>query len=560
VQPILIKTATTVIVLAGLGLALFAGFTQSAAAILVLIVYLPLAWLTTVALTLLNPGERRSALSMLKRFRHQVDLAKQQLSSDPHLIDDDVLAAFNKLHADIKALLAQKKIRINELKRELVRFPYPASLEQGSRWRPPTLSELGYVIGISEKVAPDAPLLALYKFSGEESNHEGSAVDTFTIMSDSVPRVHAALFSAKVHSPKANYALMNKQPSAAPATPVPAATLAQRQPDDPIEAVAAAEATQSENSEGYALSLLGPITLSNTHELAENLSAMASLTDDATSSSAMPAAWVRRNLRDLLTERLAHSPAPLRMARRALLQEPQLLVSAIADARREGEYNPDALQSTVETLTEILLPSAPASRPVLASLTNDLMAFIQSLPVISTAQNIVNPGVVYVEARGAETDAVFLKQVAYWLLPAHQDASTIVTQVIMSAQLSEQAFRERLREFGELKPGQENQAVLDILLVALNMKKLALLTFHGADRNRPVNVRKHLPVPGKKPLRWLLFSANPALTDLTDCPPPVQHILWTLTGRALDTGKSDLIAPYYRRWRSIISNGTGGEA
>lgn len=553
-RSILINATTVVIVLGGLGLALFAGMAQSQTAIVALLVYLPLAWLTIFIVALRNPGERRSVLSMLKRFRHQVDLAKQQLSSDSAFIDANVLAAFNKLHAEISALLAQKEIRIAELKRELERFPYPTVSEQGPRWRPPTLSELGYVIGLSENIAPDIPLLALYKFSGEERNDAGSVVDTFTILPASVPRIHAAQFSAKVHAPKSSYIFAINHPAAAPSSIVPAATIAQTRPDEANEVVLA---TRADNNVGYALSLLGPVTLSHTRELAQNIRAMAHLPVDTAPSSAMTDAWVQRNLRDLLTERLAHSPVPLVQARQALQQEPQLLIAAIADACRGDENNRTTLLPTLATLTEILLPSAPASRPALVALANDILAFIQSLPVISTAHKMVNPGVVYVEARGAESDAAFLQQVAYWLVPGNQDASVRNAQVIMTTSMAEQAFREQLREYSELQPGQENLAVLDVLLVALNTKKL---TLHRADGSRPVSLRRHLPATGNKPLRWLLFSANPALADLTDCPPPVQYILWTLTGRALDLGQNELAAQYYLRWHAIIRHAASSDA
>ncbi len=528
----------SIIVLFGLGMALYVGLAQSKSALVVLIVFLPLAWLFVFILAVKKPGERRSALSLLKRFTHQVDLANQQLSSDPKLIDRNVLAAFDKLHGEIKSLLAQKKVRFAQLRQVILRFPYPAAPQQGTRWRPPTLSELGYVIGIGEKYSPNTPLLALYKFSGEGRNKDGLVADTFTIMAASVPLAHAALFAAKVYSPITNYAAANSPPLAAAG---PGGM--------PPQALPKPRAVSGEdNAVGYALSLLGPITLLSTRSLVRNLLAIARLPADTALSTAIPATALRRHLRDLLTDKLEHAEAPLTMARDALRQEPQLLVCAIADASRDLKDSTAEILPALTLLAEILIPDAPASRPALMSLMTEVVVTIQSLRVIPAGQPIVNPGVVLIEARGAETDAGLLERVAHWVLPAVQHSKTTAGRVIVTTHLTEEAFHAQLRSYSDMKPGKHDQAVIDVLEVALNVKKLLL---HTSGENRPVKVHELLHSPGKKPVSWLLFSANPALVDLTGSGPPAQHVLWTLSGRALDTGGIDLKIPHTGRWRTL---------
>jgi hypothetical protein len=547
------------------GIVLYTGITQSRLGFFALIAVLPAAWIVVFILAVRNPGERRSLDSLLKRFKHQVDLATQQLNTSPAAVDQNVLQAFDKLHAEIKALLTQKKIRFTQLRRAVMHFPYPDAPQQSSRWRPPSLSELGYVIGVCEKFSPDSPFMALYKYYGEERNSDGSLGDTFTIMSASVPRAHAALFVAKVHSPIANYANYESADGGWPPAPKPdrTASLTQRRPTDAtittlatIEtratvATEAIEASDVGNNLGYALSLLGPITLLNAHGLEQNLQAIVRLPADSARPTVMPAAWARRNLRDLLTEKLEHSQVQLSMARQALQLEPQLLVAAMADASRHFENHPAQILPALTLLAEILTPQAPASRLGLISLMTELVVLIQSLPIIPAGQRIANPDVVCIEARGAETDAGFLRRVAHWVSPAVQGTKINAAKVTMTTNLTEEAFRAQLRGFIELKPGAQDQAVIDALLVALNVKRLVL---HIVDGNRLLKVREHLHSPGHKASPWLLLSANPALVDLTGIEPPIQHLLWTLTGRALDAGRSDFTALHFDRWSKIIAH------
>ncbi len=549
--PIFTKTVTTVIVLFGLALALYAGISQSKTAFIVLAALLPVAWLLIVILVINNSGERRSANAQLRRFKYQVDLAKQQMNGDPKKIDQNVLKAFDILQDEIQSLLAQKRVRFKRLRQEILRFPFRTTPQQGTRWQPSTLSELGYVIGVSEKFSPATPLLALYKFSGEGRNTDGSVTDAFTIITESVPHAHAALFAAKVYAPLANTATTR---SLAPAAPELASM---PPPVDPQPGTAFDE----DSGVGYALSLLGPITLSGVRTLTRNFQAIARLPADTAAPDAMPAlmssAPLRKNLRDLLTEKLEHSAAPLRMARHALRQDPQLLVCAIADASRDLKEGPAELLPALAMLAEILTPITPAARPALISLMTEWVVLVQSQQVIADKQPIVNPGVVIIEARGAETDAGFLERVAHWALPAAQQPAANSGGVIATTHLTAGAFHAQLRAYSEMQPGRHGQAVIDALEVALNVKKLALNT---VDHNRPIKARELLHSPGKKPARWLLFSANPALVDLTGSTPPVQHVLWTLSSRALDAGSVDFKTLYGDRWQALVSHASRDSA
>lgn len=446
-----------------MGIALVAGITHSETALLALIAFLPVAWLFVLLLAVVNPGKRVSVLSLLKTFKHQVDVAGQQYRDDTKSIDQHVLREFDTLHTGIKALLARKlvrkKARFNHLRQEILRFPYPATQQQGPRWRPPTLSELGYVVGISEKFFPDSPLLALYKFSGEGRNSDGTLADTFSIMAASVPAAHAALFAAKIYSPITNTAAANSQSIGLLGPP----TL------PPRPEFTQSAATDEDNGMGYALSLLGPITLLSARELARNLQAIAQQPADKAAQAVMPAAVLRRLQRDLLTEKLEHAQAPLQMARHALLQAPQLLIAAMADASRDLKDSTTEVLPALGALAEILAPAAPAARPALVSFMSELFASVQALRVIPAGQAIVNPGITLIEGRGAETDAGFLKLVAQWVLP---------------------------------KP-----ATGHLILI----------------------------------------------TNLTGSTPPVQHVLWTLSGRALDAAGIDFKTLHVDRWRALTA-------
>jgi hypothetical protein len=366
-------------------------------------------------------------------------------------------------------------------------------------------------------------------------------------MAASVPPAHAALFAAKVFSPITNSAAANTAASGQPITLLGPPSI------PPRPELTQSAATDEDNGMGYALSLLGPITLLSAHELARNLQAIAQLPADTAAPSVMPAAMLRRVLRDLLTEQLEHAQAPLQMARHALRQAPQLLISAMADASRDLNNSAAEGLSAFAKLAEILAPATPASHPALVSLMSELVASIRSLRVIPSGQAIVNPGVVLIEGRGAETDAGFLKHVAQWVLPDAPQPKAVAANVIVTTNLTEEAFRAQLRVYSEMKPAKEDQAVIDALLIALNVKKLALNTLR---ENRPFKVHDQLRTRTKKPAQpmpWLLFSANPALVDLTGGAPPVQHVLWTLSGRALDTGRIDFKSLYVDRWRALTA-------
>lgn len=536
-RPLLKRDITPALFMFGLAMVVFVAATQSKAAFIGLIAFIPLAWVAIFLLAVERPEEKRSVHSLLKIFRYQVDLAHQQLNRDPKTVDQNVLKAFDKLHTQVKVLLQKKKIRLARLRQEVMEFPYPPS-PRDERWRGPSLSEMGYALGVSETFSPDSPVLALYKFSGEEQQGDGAVVDMFTIMAAGSPP--SPLFSAKLYSPNPNYVVATEA--------VHAAAAASATPPVALTETAAVRA-DADAGVGYALSLLGPITLSNVRALEQNLHAMTLLLANSTRAEGMPAATVRQNLRDLLTEKMGRADALLPVAIRAVRQEPRLLVCALADASRDGEDNPAKLHAALDTLAEILLPSAPASRPGLVTLMTDMVLLVQSLGVIPADTKLLNPGLAYVEARGAETDSAFLRRVAQLVLSSTYGANEQPKMVMMSTNLSEQEFRAQLRSYSELAPGKENQQVLDTLLVGLNVKRLMLNIVSG---NVSVTVKDIPNFPRDKPIPYLLLSANPALLDVEGLAPPHQHVLWTLNGRALEANSDKLDALYFDQWYQAI--------
>jgi hypothetical protein len=111
----------------------------------------------------------------------KVDLACQLSKSDETIEDRNVLKAFDELHADIKSLLQTRKIGIGRLKRDVTKFLHPATSQNAYR-QSLSLSELGYLVETCKRYSKDAPVLALYKLSGEEPNRTGALVGTYTLM------------------------------------------------------------------------------------------------------------------------------------------------------------------------------------------------------------------------------------------------------------------------------------------------------------------------------------------------------------------------------------------
>ena len=504
-------------VLFGVGLVLFIVFTESEAGFLILLVFLPVAWVLMVVLALNSPDKARSVQTLVKSFYRQVDKAKQQLANDPKSIDEKVQSAFDKLHAEVQSLLQSKKIKITQLKREVMRFHSPDKTPD-SRWQPPSLSEMGYVLVASDVFSPDAPVLALYKFSGEERSRNGAVADTYTILKEGSSVSFSPTFKAKIQSPFPNQIVAVNRADAAHDAAVNAG------PKN-------SEGANSDHNVGYILSLLGPVTPSNVNTLEENLRAMAGPRAEAVLAEPSPAMSVWGDLRSLLTDAISHQESSLQMARKALRQEPQLMICAVTDVHHDSEDNRKMRGDVFEALADVLMPPAESSRPEWVALMTDLASNIHAFAATPVEQAMEYVGIAYVEARGAEADAGFLNRVAQLLVPSTQVTNEQARLVFMTTNLSAEEFRTQLRGYSALDPGEAALATLTSLLAALDVKQLILNTVDG---DNPVKASDFLHSVRGKIDRCLFFSANPALVDLEDIEFPMRYMLWTLSGRVLE--------------------------
>ncbi len=491
------------------------GVTAAFYALLALIL---LGWLPIPFLAIRNRGGARSVASLLKDFAYQVDHVRQALGRNPKALELGVLAAFDKLHAEITSLLKRRKIRIAQVKREVLKF-HDVDEFIAPRWRPPTLSEMGYVLAAADKFSPDAAVLALYKFSGEGRQHGGTVSDTYTILKEGSSTSFSSAFPAKVQSP---YTIR----LAAPET---AAVSEDAVPAAPAEARGAAD---SEHNVGYILSLLGPVTPLSAHAIDENLCALARLPAAASRAETPPAEAVWRDVRTLLTEPISRREAFLAAAATALRQAPQLFVCALADV----EHAPGAVAgeepSSLAALAALLEPADAASRLALLDVMRRFEDLTRALQSVPAQQPIANPGCAYVDARGAEADAGLLKRIAQLTaagaLPARGPSVHVVTN------LTQGEFEARLAGYGELDPGGDGQAVIDTLLGGLDAQVLAL---HTVTHRYALKAQDVL---GAAPRRLLILSVDLALVDMEGMASGIQYLLWTLSGRTLRVDEARL--------------------
>jgi hypothetical protein len=196
IQRFLVPTA----VLGALGLVALFVFSGSRVMFYALLALILLAWLLILVLVVLNPADSPSVHSLLRTFTQQVDRAGQQWRNDPTEHHAAVLRAFDKLHDEMQSLLVQRKIKMRQLKREVLRFDSPEE-PVAMRWRPPTLGELGYVLVAAETFSRDGAVLALYQHLGEKQNPDGSWVDVYTIVREGSAGNFSSGFQARIQSP-----------------------------------------------------------------------------------------------------------------------------------------------------------------------------------------------------------------------------------------------------------------------------------------------------------------------------------------------------------------------
>ncbi len=168
--------------------------------LLLLIVFLSIAWILILLLAFKSGESTRSVTMLLGSFRRKVDHASQQRKAGVKIDDQLVLKAFDELNAEINALLQAKKVDIARLKSDVLTFLYTGTA-QSVEWRPPSLRELGYLIDICKCYANDAPVLALYKFSAKESNGDGCMVATYAILSEDTALSFPPTICVRVESP-----------------------------------------------------------------------------------------------------------------------------------------------------------------------------------------------------------------------------------------------------------------------------------------------------------------------------------------------------------------------
>lgn len=497
------RAITPFVITVGLALAVLIAITHSEWAIYALLAFLPIGWFLVFALVTKSPEELPSVHALLRTFDRQVDHAKQHFANDPKTIDDQVRHAFVRMHDQVQVLLQHKKIRMSQIRREVLRFHSPNE-PMGNRWRPPTLSEMGYVVAAAAKFSPGAPVLALYKFSGEQRSRDGTVAETYTIVKEGSANTFSDTFAAKIQSPFKVSLMVSDDVRA---TLAPRGEITSRAPVD------------ADHNVTYILSLLGPITPATAPVLLSNLRAMRGLGEDR-EPPPLSCAVLHARLRSMFTEVDSHSESSLRTTRAALRQAPLLAVAALADIERAHDDNHARLRSGLDAIADILVPAPnPAQAAILLALQR-LALPLQQLTLLGDEEQLNHPGLIYLEARGVEADSEYLKRLAQLIKPT-------VPLLLMTTNLSLDEFQSRLRGYVELQPGPAHLAILATLDQALREGKLKLNTVRGSA---PVMVKTLIGELGSK---TLIISANPLLTDMDGIENPVACVLWTLSSHAL---------------------------
>lgn len=509
VDQIVRRAITPFVITVGLVLVVLIAISRSEVAFYALLGFLPIGWLLIFALATKSPEELPTVHGLLRMFDHQVDRAKQNFANDSKAIDEHVQRAFVRMHDRVQTLLEHKKIRRSQIKREVLRFHSPNE-PMRNRWRPPTLSEMGYVVAATETFSPNAPVLALYKFSGEQRSRDGTVAETYTIVKEGSSDTFSDAFPAKIQSPFKVSLVVSDDVRA---TLAPHGELASRATAD------------TDHNVTYILSLLGPITHRTAPALPINLRTMRGLGElgelgEDTPLPPLPPAALHARLRSIFTEVDSRSESSLRTARAALRQAPLLVVAALADIERAHDDNHARLRSGLDAIADILVPAPnPAQAEVLLALQSLALA-LQRLTILGDEERLNHPGLIYLEARGVEADSEYLKRIAQLIKPT-------VPLMLMTTNLSLDEFQSQLRGYVELQPDPAHQANLETLDQALREGKLKLNT---VSDSAPVKVKTLIGELGSK---TLIISANPLLTDMDGIENPVAYVLWTLSGHAL---------------------------
>jgi hypothetical protein len=263
--------------------------------------------------------------------------------------------------------------------------------------------------------------------------------------------------------------------------------------------------------------------------LSENLAAMSALPQESLHSEPLSAAAIRSWQRSVLTERVGYLVSSLPLARRALCQAPQLMVAALADLYRRGEDDAHALSANLDTIAGMLSPHDVQARHETLNKLAALARHVQAMASVGEDQLFENPGVAWVDARGAEASAALLRRAAQLTTQFLRDTAERVYRVYIITELPEEEFKSRLRGFRELHAGEEDLTVIQNLMQAIQTRTLLLQT---ADASQPIRA-KSLPFPaGHQPDNEVYITVNPAGFDLEGVSPEAYYVLWTLSGRA----------------------------
>lgn len=531
---------TPLAVVFGIGLVGFFVIAESKTAFYVFLVYLPLAWLLILVVAAAKPVESHSVRALLNSFQYQVDRARQNLGRDTRSIDDAVQKAFDGMDQELRAQLQNKKIRMAQVKGEVLRFHDPEE-PLGTRWRPPTLSEMGYVIAAADTFAPNTPLLALYKFSGEDRSRGNTVMDAYIILKEGSSDSFSGAFAAKVLSPFQIRLVIPEETIARLGAPHTQSRETSR--------------SDTDHNVAYIMSMLGPIVPGNTRALQASLRAVSHVRPDTAHSEKLPAASVRGALRILLTEGISHDASLMQLTAAALRQAPQQFVIALASLAREDHDNPAGLQSALNTLAAILAPSAEPCRPELAAALKDYALTIQSLAAIPADHRINNPGFAYIEARGAEADSGFWSRIAQLAVAADSSEKVPLQTLLVTTTLNNDTFRERLKGYYDLQHGHKTQDDIALLWAGLDAEKITLNTVRDFP---PVAVTDFVKAPSSS----LVFTTDAGLVQLDGVASVARYLIWTPCGRLLDVSgeKLNRLQQQEARVRDILQQGAASQA
>lgn len=242
-------------------------------------------------------------------------------------------------------------------------------------------------------------------------------------------------------------------------------------------------------------------------------------------------------------------------ALRAFRQEPSLLVRAMADLARDETGFGDKIGDLQKAVALVLSQGDNDETDRALSSVKEMVSQTQTFTAIARETSIVNPGIAYVEGRGAENDLGFLVRLGQLLTPTNENPEPrlFITSNMDSRGLEAAVGRAKL----DLKPEDavSNNAI-KILTEAFGKKdsygviKRAQISVIKANGNEVINAvdamtrladkDQRITLEVLRSSRLLVMVVNDELADLTGLERIVQFILRTLNGRDLDVPLSEI--------------------